>query len=147
MAALNFTLALILALALGSSASATPFPCGTVDPCADDPNFLFFGLFTCESAPFDPCGEPEGLFACGKTCLSCPICQEPIIPLSVFAVFQAVEVVPNVLSVFLKNSVPVAGVQAQVGCTVNGKSLSFFLFQLLKPSVNNPIIWSLTPSI
>ena len=98
-----------------------PFPCVPVTPCEDDPDFLLFSIFTCTTAPIDPCTDPQAVIACGLTCFSCPICEDPQVPDPFDIVIQTALITPNVLSVFIDNEVVLSGAQAQVGCVSNGE--------------------------
>ena len=109
--------AVFLALAIGAAAS---FPCEPVPPCADDPAFLLFGVFPCGAPGPDPCAFPDGAAACALQCLTCEICQEPDIPEEKDVLFQFKFLFLSV-TIYVHTSKPVAGIQAQLGCVIDGE--------------------------
>ena len=115
MATKSLVLALFVALAFGSAA-AQQFPCVEITPCIDDPTFLIFGIFPCNASPFDPCTAPDSAAACGLTCFTCPICEDPDPVPGFDIVLQSAMVAPGVLSVFIDGGVTVAGVQGVLSC-------------------------------
>ena len=110
--------AAILVLAVGAAAQ---FPCDEVADCTDDPDFLLFGIFPCSSVAPDPCTFPDGAAACALTCLTCQICQDPE-PVTGFNAIVQYKLVGETLIIYMDSDTVVSGLQARLGCTVDGES-------------------------
>ena len=124
MAIKSFVVALFVALSPGFVAAQ--FSCFPVDPCFDDPTFLFLGFFPCGSTIFDLCAEVSGLNACGESCLSCPICEDPDPIDGIDIIVQYAEVAPGVLSVYVDAKVDIGAFQGVLSCisSTTGKRLN-----------------------
>lgn len=86
-----------------------------------DPTFLTLGVFPCDSEVFDACSDSGGFLACGFSCASCPICAEPE-PIEEIQVIMQYGVVGDIFVLYVTSEeIEIAGLQAQVFCTVDGK--------------------------
>lgn len=99
------------------------FPCVPVGPCEDNPTFLIFGAFPCDTAPIDPCGDMMASIQCGLTCATCEICEDPEPIMGVDVIFQYQVIDGSNLIIFIDNVEAVSGIQAGVFCETDGKSL------------------------
>lgn len=93
-------------------------------PSHSDPTFLALGAFPCTFTDFPICGEDGVIEACGLSCLSCPICEDPDPVDGVEVIFQTAGQVgggDNII-IYIDSSEAIAGVQASVACLSDGES-------------------------
>ena len=79
--------------------------------------------FPCTFTGFNICEEAEAVEACGFSCLSCPICEDPEPIVGADVIFQTAAEIGeegNII-IFIDSSEPIAGIQASVACQSDGK--------------------------